>query len=189
MKPIVLIDPGHGGEDPGAVAAGVRESDIALDVALRLAQELVDQRCVPILTRYRDITTPLAARVETERLVEPDLFVSVHCNAADNQAASGMEVWTSPGETPADRAATAILEALVAAFPGRRVRTDWEDGDPDREARFYVLRRTRCPAVLVELEFLTNPEGRAFLTGPGTRPRIAAALAEGVLAWSRQGIA
>ncbi|WP_025324514.1 N-acetylmuramoyl-L-alanine amidase family protein [Deferrisoma camini] len=182
----VLIDPGHGGEDPGAVAAGVREADLALDVALRLAQELVDQRCVPILTRYTNVTTPLAARAEIERRVEPDLFVSVHCNAADNQAASGMEVWTSPGETPADRAATAILESLSAAFPDRRVRADWEDGDPDREARFYVLRKTRAPAVLVEMEFLTNPYGLEFLTRESNRSRMAEAIASGALQWLRQ---
>ncbi len=185
----VLIDPGHGGRDPGAAAAGVREADVVLDVGLRLAQELLARRIVPALTRYLDVTTPLAARVDTERLVEPDLFLSLHCNAADSPGASGMEVWTSPGETPADRAATAILEALAAAFPDRRVRADWEDGDPDREARFYVLRRTLCPAVLVELEFLTSADGRAFLTDPGTRPRIAAALAEGVSTWARPAVA
>ncbi len=185
----VLIDPGHGGQDPGAVAAGIHEADVVLDVGLRLAQELLARQIVPTLTRYRDVTIPLATRVGIERLVEPDLFISIHCNAADTPAASGMEVWTSPGETPADRAATAILEALVAAFPDRRVRADWEDGDPDREARFYVLRRTLCPAVLVELEFLTNAGGRVFLTDQGTRPRIAAALAEGVSTWARPAVA
>ncbi len=180
----ILIDPGHGGDDPGAVVAGIREAHIVLDVARFLAQELLRLRVVPVLTRYQDVTTPLEARVETERLVEPDIFLSIHCNAAENPAASGMEVWTSPGETPADAAATAILEALLTEFPDRRARSDWEDGDPDKEARFYVLRRTRCPAVLVELEFVTNPGGWAFLTAPDTPPRIATALAAGLRAWS-----
>lgn len=187
----VLIDPGHGGADPGAVCGGVREADVNLEVALALGARLFERRrpgggAAITLTRYTDRTVSLAERVAIERAQVPThLFVSIHANAAANPEAKGFEAWTSRGQTPADAAATEILAALDAGFPGRGVRADFTDGDPDREADFWVLRRTRAPAVLVELGFLTNEADRGFLADAGNRFALAAALEAGIWNWWR----
>jgi N-acetylmuramoyl-L-alanine amidase len=138
------------------------------------------------MTRITDRTVPLRERVRMERNGNYDLLVSVHCNAAENPSARGMEIWTSPGQTRADAAATAIFNALQKAF-GRALpmRMDLSDGDPDKEARFYMLTHSRCPAVLIELGFLSNTQDREFLTDPENQTDIAAVIAEGIEGWGR----
>jgi N-acetylmuramoyl-L-alanine amidase len=182
---LVLIDPGHGGRDPGAVAGDVREADINLSVARELVARLALRDIRGVLIRHLDVTLRLTARVNYERLIEPAIYISLHCNAADNSAAAGIEVWTSPGETAADAAASAIHTSLARAFPGRIMRVDYADGDPDKEANFYVLVKTRCPAVLIEMGFLSNPEERAWLVQPNTHHQLAAAIAAGIYNWQK----
>ncbi|MBE0598330.1 MAG: N-acetylmuramoyl-L-alanine amidase [Desulfuromonadales bacterium] len=180
----VMIDPGHGGADPGATANHPVEAAINLAVARRLREVLEAEGHAVVLTRHADVTRSLGERVRLEHQERPDLFLSLHCNAAANVAASGIEVWTSPGDSPADPAATAIFRAVCQAFPERRVRTDYSDGDPDKEARFHVLVKTLGPAVLLEMGFVTNDEERAWLLKPSVQRRMAMAIAAGILAWS-----
>lgn len=183
MKPFwVLIDPGHGGEDPGAPGDNPIEAAINLDVALILSGILEHQGVFTWLTREKDETVSLRQRCLIENKLDPALFVSLHCNAAENSRAEGMEVWTSPGETLADKAATNILWALQDAFPNRRFRYDFADGDGDKEARFHVLTHTRCPAVLVEAGFVSNPKERQWLLNRRTQVQMALALTEGIMA-------
>lgn len=179
----ILIDPGHGGTDPGAVAGGVREADINLQVARLLAAALTDQGVSVRFTREGDRAVPLRNRALIEHTLRPDLFVSLHCNGAASEAPRGIEVFTSPGQTAADAAAEQVLQSIRQAFPERTYRVDMSDGDQDREARFYVLTSTRCPALLLEMGFLTNPEERAWLNSPQTQTHMALAVAAGVLAW------
>lgn len=91
------------------------------------------------------------------------LFVSRHSNAIGNESigtgrsARGISIYTSPGETASDAIATSILESYSEGCVGMPIRRgDWSDGDVDHEAAFYVLRKTHCPAVLVEAGFHTN---------------------------------
>lgn len=91
---VVVIDAGHGGDDPGAVGPGVREKDVCLDVARRLHKQLSARSGVhPLLTRSRDVLLPLRSRMRLAEEAEADLFVSIHVNAAPTSNASGVEVF------------------------------------------------------------------------------------------------
>ncbi|PLX97306.1 MAG: N-acetylmuramoyl-L-alanine amidase [Desulfuromonas sp.] len=185
QKRILLIDPGHPALDNGgAVADGVREADINLSVAMLLGGIMVNEGWEVHFTRYSNILVELAYRVRSEHILRPDLFLSLHCNSVSSPGPHGLEVFTSPGQTAADPAATAICNALAAAFPDSRFRGDLSDGDPDKEANYYVLVNTRAPAVLVEMGFLSNAIERAWLTQRHTQIQIAMALAAGVLGWA-----
>lgn len=180
----VLIDPGHGGHDPGAVAAdGTREADIALSVGRMVNGILQALGCNAQMTRIGDTYPTLGDRCKIERTLAPDCFISLHCNAAYNRDANGVEVWTSPGDTAADPLAREIYVALQRSFPSRRFRSDYSDGDPDREGKLYVLQHTRCPAVLVEMGFISNDEEFRWLQDVENQRRIALAVVDGVMVW------
>lgn len=180
MKPRVVLDPGHGGRDPGAIGpSGVREKDIVLTVARLLRDELRPVAQVR-LTRDADTGLALGARAEAANAWRAGAFVSIHCNAAVNRKAHGFEVFTSPGQDQSDALAEHIITAVAAAFPDLRMRRDLADGDSDKEARFTVLLRSQVPAVLVEMAFLSNPREEALLVSPGWQRRMAGALARGL---------
>lgn len=84
----ICIDPGHGGKDPWATGGGVREKDIALDVAIKIGALLTDYEL--IYTRLTDVYVDLSKRARIANAAEADLFVSVHCNSAANTSAHGM---------------------------------------------------------------------------------------------------
>lgn len=174
-----LIDPGHGGRDPGAVGpAGTNECDIALSVSLMVAGHLGSNQAREChLTRYKDCFLTLDKRCEIANNWA-DVLISIHCNAAESQSATGFEVFTSPGYTAADPIATSLWEGLRQTFPGMRARLDASDGDPDKEARFRVLTGTTMPAVLVELGFISNPEEEKRLLLPYFQSDAAGVIAD-----------
>ena len=190
---LIMIDPGHGGSAPGAVVEGAVEKDINLSVSLELAQILssVWDNYIPILTRYTDTTLTLRDRCAFERTYNPLCFVSIHCNAATSEQANGFEVFTTVGETAADKLATKVLDEVKKSFPGLKIRSDVSDGDEDKEANFAVLRGTKSPAILVECGFLSNDREREMLLGHQFHVRIAAAIAYGITRWNvaREGTA
>lgn len=180
----ILIDPGHGGRDPGAVGPqGQREADVTLSVAVLLAGVLRGLGHKVTLTREMDQYLSLQQRVDLERSARYDCFISLHCNASTNPVADGIEVWTSPGVTGADPLAREIFVAMERFFPCRRFRADWADGDPDKEATFYVLTKTRAPAVLVEMGFISSPGEVLWLTDIQRQRRIALSVADGLMVW------
>lgn len=180
----ICIDPGHGGTDPGAIgtapaaasapAITLKECDFTLDVALLLEAELAQRGHSVLLTRRRDRSLKLDARAAHANRHAADLFISIHANAAANPAAEGIEVYHFPGSAAGKSLAHRIMQRLAAAFPGHVNRGV-------KPADFAVLRLTDMPAVLVECEFLTNPDRlRRFLLCPGKRREIAVAIAAGV---------
>ena len=180
----ICIDPGHGGSDPGAIgtaptAAGepaitLKECDFTLDVALLLEAEFARCGHSVLLTRRRDRSLKLDARAAHANRHAADLFISIHANAAANPAAEGIEVFHFPGSAAGTSLADRIMRRLAAAFPGHVNRGV-------KPADFAVLRLTDMPAVLVECEFLTNPDRlRRFLSCPGKCREIAVAITAGV---------
>lgn len=180
MKTLVL-DAGHGAHDAGAVntRTGLKEKDVVLDVVLR-AERLLRGKLNIILTRKDDTFVSLGGRCAISNKQPVDYFLSIHCNSATNPA-EGFEVFTSPGQTKADKPATDLINAYQAEFPGIKLRADRSDGDPDKEARFTVLTGTKAPAALLELEFIHTPEGSAFLSSTANRDRIAGVIAKWAL--------
>lgn len=113
------------------------------------------------------------------------IFVSIHANANGDgnkwDTANGWEVWTSPGTTKSDAFATKIFERAKKNFTGRKMRSDYSDGDPDKESKFYVLVHTNCPAILTENFFYTNKEELKYLTSNEGMYRIQRTHIEGII--------
>lgn len=170
---LAVVDPGHGGADPGAVSGALREKDLTLAVALAVARELSLFGAAVRLTRQADKTVSLAERVETANAAGADLFLSVHVNAGGG---TGFESYVHPSADERTRRIRSAVHRKVAAVFA-------ETGFPDRgekQADLYVLRRTRMPAVLLEYGFIDHPHDAVFLADAKVRGRLARATAEGV---------
>lgn len=174
----VFINPGHDLlKDPGAVGpAGTRESDIANIVGDLVAMYLRKAGCEVKVVQDDSLEYVVDAANEWGA----DVFVSIHCNAAATNNATGAEIWTSRGETNADELATLIMGEVEETFPDLYIRADWSDGDVDKEAGFYVLKYTDMPAVLIELGFITTPYEEQWLNQDFNQDLYAKAIARGV---------
>lgn len=187
----ICIDPGHAGRnvDPGAVNpnSGLQEADVALVISRMVKDYLCAVGHEVLLTRTdwkQPETDSLGYRTNLSNAWGADVFVSLHCNSAASSVAKGFEVWTSPGQTQGDRLATCIYNQIAGEFPDRYGRTDYSDGDPDKESRFYVLVYTNAPACLVEMAFISNDEEAALLANPTWQDRMAKAVARGITDYS-----
>tara|TARA_R110000737_G_C14624761_1_gene494675 strand:+ start:68766 stop:69398 length:633 start_codon:yes stop_codon:yes gene_type:complete len=103
----------------------------------------------------RDLALSYRVRVANSFDPKSTIFVSVHCNASPNHNAQGQEIFTTKGITKSDRLAEHIADMteLAVGRADMKLRYDFSDGDKDKEADFYVLRKTKCPAVLLECGF------------------------------------
>ena len=183
---IVVIDPGHGGDHTGGRGqGGLLEKTVTLDVSLRLRDLLQRQGIRVVMTRTTDahlspnVQEHLERRVAIADRETPDLFLSVHVNWAATREARGFEVYVHRGETGTarDRASRRVAEGIVANF-------EKSLSSPDRglkEAGFYVIRNTRCPAVLVEVEFVSNAQGERDLGSPSYRQKLADLIGDAVV--------
>lgn len=193
---VELYDNGHGINTPGKCAPdkSLREykkaRDLVMDIVARRRAMGYDARI--LVPEEKDISLGERCRRVNEICKQYGtsnvLLVSVHCNAAGAdgkwKSAGGWCAYTSPGQTKADILATHLYNAAQTAladyikdFPIRKsngdydskqrpIRTDYSDGDPDYEARFYILMHTRCPAVLTESMFQDNKADCDFLLSP-----------------------
>jgi N-acetylmuramoyl-L-alanine amidase len=172
----VVLDPGHGGPDPGAVGiGGLRETDIVLDVALQVAQLLQNRGVQVLLTRTSEVDVDLPPRVALANRSGADLFVSLHANALsmDRPDVNGVETFYFQGGRSYELALS-IQRQLMAVSPGT----------PDRGARpgrFFVIRRTVMPSVLTEMGFVTGEIDAPRLADARFRQSLAAAIAKGIL--------
>ncbi|AEG59381.1 N-acetylmuramoyl-L-alanine amidase [Desulforamulus ruminis] len=178
MPKIVMLDPGHGGVDPGAIGpTGVREKDITLAVAQRVASILspvVDVRLTRDTdTSYSHVTsTDLSIRARLANQAGADCFVSIHCNSATNNTAGGTETYHYPGSILGNTLAKAVHTCVIPAL-----------GRVDRgikTANFAVLRETNMPACLVEMAFISNPTEEALLGSAAFQETAATAIAQGI---------
>ena len=170
---VVVVDPGHGGGDPGAVGiGGLHEADLVLDVARQVAALLEKQGIQAVLTRQDDREVELEPRVDLADRLNADLFVSIHANAIDlsRPDVNGLETYyyDSGG-------------ALAAAIHNSLVNATGMNDRGIRQARFYVLTETSMPAVLVEIGFVTGREDVARFNSAAARSQIAAAIVQGIL--------
>ncbi len=173
----IYIDPGHGGSDPGAVGFdGLKESDVALDISLRVADKLRLFEVEPVLSRTDDRYIGLGRRASEANVIGAILFVSIHCNAYPDPQANGAEVLVYSRASKSVPIAEGILERLVDL--GLRNR-----GVKERP-RLTVLNRTRMPAVLVETAFISckNDPDRTLLRTDEGRGKIAEAIVMGIVA-------
>lgn len=175
----IVIDPGHGGSDPGAISYSrkYRESDLTLSVGLKLERELKARGYNVIMTRKTDVYPTLSERADLANRVNAAGFISIHFNAA-TPAATGLETFYTPQASSSvknynDRAfAESIQREMISTLGGR-----------DRgvkQANYTVISRTKTYASLVELGFITNPNDESRLASDSYHELCAKALANGV---------
>lgn len=180
----VVIDPGHGGPDPGAVGiGGLRETDVVLDVSLQLARLLQARGVQVLMTRTSEVDVDLPPRVSLANSSGADAFISLHANALSmaRPDVNGIESFYF-----ADAGTSARSKLLAEAL--QRQMMAISPGTPDRgvrTARFFVIRRTTMPSTLVEMGFVTGRVDASRLADPDYRRRMALALAAGVLDYLR----
>lgn len=165
-----LLDPGHGIDTPGKRSPVWSDGTQLLEYEFNrgvvtkienLAKKL-DINTFNVCPEIEDVSLKTRVKRANAYAAEHDdescIYISVHGNAAGVEAAKGIEVFTSPGQTKSDLVATEFVEALKEADLGLKLRLDYSDSDPDKESRFYVLMKTSMPAILTENGFFTNEE-------------------------------
>ncbi|APB34455.1 N-acetylmuramoyl-L-alanine amidase [Gloeomargarita lithophora Alchichica-D10] len=175
-RPVVVIDPGHGGPDPGAIGiGGLREKDVVMDISRQVVALLEQQGVQVVITRNADVDLGLEPRVVLARRVNASLFVSIHANAISMSRPdiNGIETYYFHGASYG--LAQELHRAMVRA-----------SGSPDRgvrQARFYVIRNTPAsmPAVLLETGFVTGARDAPRLASAEGRRTMAQGIAQGIL--------
>jgi N-acetylmuramoyl-L-alanine amidase len=168
----VILDPGHGGSDPGAQRAGIQEKQITLAIGAILKQLLEQKGVNVILTRSDDTFVSLEERARLTNAVNPNLFLSIHINSLDTDSdIHGIETYYQTNQSRL--LAQSIHDSLVNRLevPDRYV----------RKARFYVINHTPVPAVLAEVGFISCQTERENLMSVDYQNRIAKALEQGVI--------
>lgn len=195
---IILIDPGHGIDTPGK-----RSPDGVFREYLwnREVSDLIHERLTflgydarILVTETNDIS--LSTRVQRiNKLCNQVgsynvLLVSIHSNAAGNgkewRTARGWSCYTTIGETRSDKVAECMYDAFEAEFPERKIRKDLSDGDRDWESNFYIIHKSKCPAVLLENFFYDNKEECQWLMQDQTKKRIAKAAVQGIIKYIKK---
>lgn len=174
---LVVIDPGHGGKDPGAVGlGGLQEKNVILPISQEVASILQQQGIRVQLTRTSDYFVGLKGRTDLANRIGADLFISIHANAVGGGRTdvNGVEVYYYGNRNLASTIHSNIMRRINIRDRGVR------------QARFYVLRNSRMPASLVEVGFVTGNEDNAKLRNPVFRSQMAAAIAQGILEYVQQ---
>ena len=176
---LVVLDPGHGGDDPGAPGAtGTPEKTINLSVTTMAAEILRARGVRVVMTRSDDRFIELNERAAIANRNRADLFVSIHSDGAENPSAQGFTIYVSRSASSESLRAAEMMHRRMA----RRV----SQSRGMRRADFRVLVRTTCPAVLVELGFQSNRQEAALLAHRPYQQRLAEAIADGVIDFLRR---
>ncbi|MCL6611621.1 MAG: N-acetylmuramoyl-L-alanine amidase [Peptococcaceae bacterium] len=182
---IIVVDPGHGGYDPGAVRGGVYEKHINLQIALKLKKSLEEKGAAVILTHDGDynLAIPglhareahrydLGKRLEIADKSKADLFASIHVNCINAISCKGAEAFYNPGSKTGKLLAECI-QAEMRSVPGMEKRTA-------KTRDCYVLSNARIPAVLVEVGYLSNPDERKKLLDGNYQAMLADKISRGI---------
>ena len=197
----ILIDNGHGHNTPGKRSPDgkFREYAYNREIANRIVADLIDRGYDAELLVPENNDISLEERVRRVNKIchtyEPSwpaptghpnvILISLHVNAAGNGSkwtnATGWSVYTCKGQTSSDKLAECLCEAAIKNFPGKRIRTDFSDNDPDWEENFYILRHTLCPAVLTENFFMDNKSDLEFLQSRAGKQAVIDTHVEGII--------
>lgn len=194
----ILIDPGHGIDTPGKrspdglfreylwnrqVADLILEGLVSAGVDASLV--VTETNDVSLRNRVNRVNT-ICNRLGASNV----LLVSIHANAAGNGSAwmnaKGWSCYTSKGKTKSDQVAECLYDAFEEEFQDRKIRKDMSDGDRDWEENFYVLQKSKCPAVLLENFYYDNREECAWMLQEETKKRIASAAVKGIIKYIKK---
>ena len=194
----ILIDPGHGIDTSGKRSPDglFREylwnrqvADLILEGLLSAGVDaslvVTETNDVSLKNRVNRVNT-ICNRLGASNV----LLVSIHANAAGNGSAwmnaKGWSCYTSKGKTKSDQVAECLYDAFEEEFQDRKIRKDMSDGDRDWEENFYVLQKSKCPAVLLENFFYDNREECAWMLQEETKKRIASAAVKGIIKYIKK---
>jgi len=191
---VIVVDPGHGGSDPGVVGrSGVMEKDVTLEVGRRLAASLGQAGAMVLMTRETDtdLSDPgtigasakkredLQKRVALANDNEADLYVSIHVNSTPDPSRRGAQAFIQPGSAES-RKASQLIQSELAGLLKNTARQP-------SEVDSYITRNTSMPAVIVEIGFITNKTEEELLADPACQGKVAWAIYAGVVKYFAQG--
>lgn len=173
LKGTIMIDAGHGGHDPGAISClDYHEKDVTLRVSQYLASLLQQKGFRTILTRDRDVFIELDERCAMANRANPDLFISIHADSCETPSITGYTAYIAPSASWQSRRAAQGLNRTLAqtGIESRGIKT----------ADYRVLVNTNCPAVLLEMGYLSNAWEASRLRTSRVQQQVAAAIAQGI---------
>ncbi len=190
---LIVIDPGHGGEDPGALGrSGIHEKEIVLEVSKKLAETLRQSGAEVLLTResdrdlsdqdmqnlYKIKVQDLTRRVELANKNNADLFVSIHVNSFPDRREDGAQTFSQPGSEESKKLAVAIQEELNRFLenPGRK----------PKQVDYFANRMTKMPSVIIEIGFISNPQEEKLMLDPVYQNKIAWSIHAGIARYLAQ---
>jgi N-acetylmuramoyl-L-alanine amidase len=202
-----ILDPGHGGinpatgeyvtsgkrspkwEDGTQYFEGVGNRDIVDRISKGLDKAGISYRFTVDPSNWRDLSLPYRTKQVNKwhKASKNCILFSIHSNGFKKESANGFEVFTSLGETKSDPIADILFKEFAKAFPELSGRKDTKDGDFDKEANFYIIKNTYCPAVLLESMFHTNERECKMLMDPEVRQKIAQTVINTILTLEREG--
>lgn len=168
----IVLDAGHGGDQPGCVINGATEKDITLSIVLLLQEKLESEGAAVVLTRSADYDVSLPNRSEIANNAGANYFISIHCNSyEDDSSVTGFECYYYQSAKSEN-----LAEAITSTADNHSISTR-----KVKEENYAVLRETAIPAVLIEVGFLTNAEERGKLLSPEYQELLAETIASGIL--------
>lgn len=176
---LIIVDPGHGGSDPGTISPilNLKESELVLDISLRLNKLLAEAGFRTYMTRVDNLNSGLKLnleeRTDVANALKADLFISVHANSFTNSGISGIETFYHPDDISGKGLAQVIQTSLINNLK--------MNDRGAKSANYFVLRNSNMPAALVETGFLSNPSDAAKLAREDYRQQVAEAIFEGIV--------
>ena len=167
---VVIIDPGHGGTDPGAVVKNRFEKDYTLDVAKRLKKKLTQAGAYVIMTREKDVSTSLSRRAYISNTNKGDIFISIHMNSFNKSYVNGTETYYYK-----------YKDKSLALHIQKQLNKDIQlKNNGIKQSRLFVLRHTKSPSCLIEPLFLTNKKEHALVKTTSFREKLAGSIFQGI---------
>jgi len=177
LKPLIVLDAGHGGTDEGAKVNALLEKKIALTAAFLTKKHLEELGYRVVMTRSRDIYLPLQRRVSIANKIKGSLFVSLHFNSSPSVDAQGIEIfYYDSKELWRTRASKRLANCILY----RIVNQTEAVSRGIKQGNFHVIRETEMPAVLVEGGFMTHREERRKLRDKQYLDQLAIGIAQGI---------
>ncbi len=180
----IMLDPGHGGKDSGALGFGgaVYESQVNFALAVATKQALERRGATVLFTRVDDVYLSLEERKQIARTANPDVFLSIHCNAAENKARFGTSTYYfRPLSQPL---AASVYQRLLSVYQNDFYAGDWtrrsKAGEGANFHPFSVTRLEECPSILIETGYVTNDAECTLLLSAANRDKLGDAIAAGI---------
>lgn len=188
-KNVIVVDPGHGGDDPGMIGeGGLKEKGINLEISLKVKQELEKEGYTVVLTREEDVglydsssqnkkAQDMQRRIALIQEVKPVLTISIHQNSYQDSSVKGPQVFYYEDSVEGERLAVSIQNALNEGLSVERPRV------PKGNTSYYLLKRSPGILNIIECGFLTNPGESALLQNEKYQQKVAAAIVKGICSY------